>query len=92
MRPRTREAIVGLVAMLVMLPTTTAAQEAPYFLGAVAGSSQLSGDPSSNVTSDGFATSMYHAHTGPAVNVLLRRSSVGVRHAPGQLHRGTRTT
>ena len=71
MRPSTRDAIVGLVAMLVMLPTTAAAQEAPYFLGAVAGSSQLSGDPSSNVTSEGFATSMYHAHTGPAVNVFF---------------------
>ena len=70
MRARTRHVFIGL-ALLSTLQPSAAAQETAYFVGVIAGTSQLSGDPSSIVTSDGFATSMYAAHTGPAVNVFF---------------------
>ena len=47
--------ILVLALALVTLPATAAAQEPGYFAGLIAGSSQLSGDPTTIVTGDGFA-------------------------------------
>ena len=62
--------ILVLALALVTLPATAAAQEPGYFAGLIAGSSQLSGDPTTIVAGDGFATSDYKPATGPAVNVF----------------------
>ena len=61
--------VVALV--LATLPATSAAQDSGYFIGVIAGSSQLSGDPTSVVTNDGFATSNYKPETGPALNAFF---------------------
>lgn len=62
--------ILVLALALVTLPATAAAQEPGHFAGLIAGSSQLSGDPTTIITGDGFATSDYKPATGPAVNVF----------------------
>ena len=59
-----------LTLVLATLPATSAAQDRAYFVGVIAGSAQLSGDPTTIVTNDGFATSGYKPDTGPAVNVF----------------------
>lgn len=70
MHCRLRKAIV-VVSILSALPRASAAQDIDYFVGALAGVATLSGDPSSVVTTDGFAVSMYKPENGPSVNLLL---------------------
>ena len=64
-----RRALV-LTLVLATLPVTSTAQDRAYFIGLIAGSSQLSGDPTTIVTNESFATSNYKPATGPAVNVF----------------------
>ena len=70
MHCRLREAIV-VVTLVAVLPRASAAQDTDYFVGAMAGVATLSGDPSSVVTTDDFAVSMYKPENGPSVNLLL---------------------
>ena len=59
------------VVVLSVLPRASAAQDASYFVGVVAGVATLSGDPSFITTSDGFAVSEYKPENGAAVNVFI---------------------
>ena len=70
MRLGFREAIMLLVILLA-LPRALAAQDVSYFVGGLVGLATLSGDPTSRVTSDGFAVSTYKPDNGLALNLLF---------------------
>ena len=54
--------------LLAVLPSLSTAQDTGYYVGAISGSVQLSGDPTTIASPDGFATSGYKPETGLAVN------------------------
>ena len=59
------------VLVAVALPSLSFAQGADLFVGAVVGIATLSGDPSSHVTSEGFALSNYKPENGPGLNAFV---------------------
>ena len=59
--------------LLAVLPGLSTAQETGYYVGAISGSVQLSGDPTTIASPDGFATSGYKPETGLAVNAFVGR-------------------
>ena len=59
--------------LLTILPGLSTAQESGYFVGVISGSVQLSGDPTTIASPDGFATSGYKPETGLAVNAFVGR-------------------
>ena len=61
------------VLILAMFPGPSTAQDSGYYVGVISGGVQLSGDPTTVVSPDGFATSGYKPETGLAVNAFAGR-------------------